>query len=172
MYDSFVKYVVEKHLGDVASVVAVIVTVVGFFITIRNTMKSKTAAEKAKSAVVEMRKDLAKTNTIADISSAITAMEEIKRLHRKEEWELLPERYSSLRKLLICVKGAAAIITEERKSVIQGAIVNFSSMEKQMEKIVAEKAMPKNRARLNETVSSEMDNLQAMLVEIQNEIGR
>lgn len=105
MYREFVTYITTNHLGDVASVLAVVITVVGFFVAIYNVTKSKKAALRAEKAVKQVRADLARMNNVAEIASAITGMEEIKRLHRQEAWDLLLERYSAVRKALIAIRA-------------------------------------------------------------------
>lgn len=85
---------------------------VGFVITIIGVWKSKSAAQHAREAAVGVRADMRRTDTVSELSAAITAMDEIKWLQRKAAWEILPDRYSSLRKALISVRTANASLPD------------------------------------------------------------
>src|SRR5438552_2494956 len=96
-------WISENKLGDVASIMGVVISIVGFWITVRGVRKSKSAAESARQAAEMTRDNIRLLETIVDFSAAIAALEEIKRLHRELPSDLLLERYSSLRKLLVTV---------------------------------------------------------------------
>lgn len=169
IYEDFVAYITTNHLGDVASVVAIFITIVGFVVTVYNIIKSKTAAERAEEAVTQVRGDLVRMSAVADIASTISGMEEIKRLHRQEAWDLLPERYAALRKVLIGIK---VNMSNERKAILQDIIVLFRGIEKEIDLSIRSKRPPKSVPRLNDIVSKKMDVLEELLVEIRDQIGR
>ena len=133
--------------------------IVGFGLTFWGIWRSKTAAEIAEKAAERARDAIIRTDTIALISAAVTAMDEIKRLHRVPAWQILPDRYSQLRKLLISVRGANANLQPDYASVLQGAIQQFSTMEDEVERALTSNRAPPNQARLNRIVSTQGDNL-------------
>lgn len=133
--------------GDRASAIGLIVTVIGFCLTLVGVWRSKSAAEKAKQAVIEVQQDIRRIDTVAELPAAISAMNEIKALQRKAAWEILPDRYSALRKALITVR-----------------------MERNLEPYIdGSKPEPDVVARWNATVSDHIDQLHEMFVKIKIE---
>lgn len=170
--EKFVGFIVKNNWGDVASVIGLIITVISFVVILRNVRRSKTAAEQAKKAVDQVRDDLLKTDTVAEFSSTLSSMDEIKRLHRQDAWKILPDRYSSLRRSLISIKSSNPNMSEEYKIAIQGAIQIFSSIEKQVEQALSQNKTPPDVSKLNSIISRQIDKLQQILVEMKNQIGR
>jgi len=120
--------------GDWASAIGLIMTVIGFCLTLVGVWRSKSAAEKAKQAVIEVQQDIRRIDTVAELSAAISAMNEIKALQRKAAWEILPDRYSALRKALITVRSAnVAALTENQQTRFQQTITLSSSRERNLE---------------------------------------
>jgi hypothetical protein len=64
-----------KHWGDLASVLSL-------FIAAWAAVKAKTAAAQARSAVKQVKERISSLDTVAEISTAITIMQEIMRLQR------------------------------------------------------------------------------------------
>lgn len=81
-----------------------LVTVLGFIVTILTILRAKTAAVSARQAAEATKAQLSRVNTLDEFSSAIAIMDEIKRLHRAGAWELVPDRYSVLRRLLASIQ--------------------------------------------------------------------
>lgn len=100
-------YILEYNMGDWSSVIGLIATLIGFFITIWNVWRTKSAVEKAQGMVEKVRDDMKRIDTISEFSSAINSIEEIKRLQLIKAWAILPDRYGSLIKQLIRVKGTS-----------------------------------------------------------------
>lgn len=159
-------------VGDWASVVGVVIAVIGFIITIWGVWRSKNAAQEAKTAADKVRADMLRANTVGEFASALSEMEEVKTLHRQSLWALLPQHYSALRKSLILIKGSNPDLSDEQRAVLQGAIQYLASIERQVEKSTAGGGQPLNVPKLNALVSSQIDKLHEVLVEIRNRIGR
>lgn len=158
-------------IGDFASIIGVLISLIGFGVTIYNVVRSKTAAEKAEHAAQKTREDINRINVVMEFASAISAMEEIKRLQRREAWELLPERYSSLRTLLISIKTAAAGLTNSQKSSIQSSIQHLTNLESQVEQKLAKGADSLNAPDLNLVLSKQLNKLNELMVIIKTRIG-
>ncbi len=172
MWKEFVNFIVRHDLGDAASVIALLITVISFIVLWVNVLRSKKASEQAKEAVAQVRDDLRKVDTVAEFSTALSAMEEIRRLHRKDAWEILPDRYSSLRKSLISIRSSNPNMLKEHKKVFQSAIQIFSSIEDRVEVALSQKKSPPDAAELNKVISMQIDRLQEILIEMKNQIGR
>src|SRR5271170_5972025 len=106
---------VTKHWGDLASVL-------GFTLTIWFVWRAKTAAEQARDAAEEVRDQISRFDTVAELSAAITIIEEIMRLQRTQAWEIVwdivLDRHSTLRSHL--VRSQAGIESEAQRAHVQG----------------------------------------------------
>ncbi|MEJ2415049.1 MAG: hypothetical protein P8Y22_07280, partial [Sulfurimonas sp.] len=72
-------FIENNHLGDYSSIIGLLITLIGFTFTLYQLYKTKQASEVATEAVKAMRRDLNKVDVIANLSSVLTEMEEIKR---------------------------------------------------------------------------------------------
>src|SRR5438270_6106585 len=112
----------KLNLGDWASIIGVLVALIGFVITIVAAIQAKAAANTAKTEVQRLREVLLRTNTIADLRAAIVALEEIKRHQRQGTWQILPDRYSIVRGMLVAIRAANPRFTDEQKAVLVGVV--------------------------------------------------
>jgi hypothetical protein len=163
-------------LGNILSLAANILALIGIALTYREARKSKTAAQQANDAVRKARDDIRKGNTLAQIAEALTIMEEIKREQRAKVWDLLPERYSTLCGKLSFIQGANLQLTKNNKTILTGAITQFRFTEKQIDTALfsgrhGDTEVPLDVARLNEHLSEQSDKVGRILIEIQTSIG-
>lgn len=167
-----IKILETYHLGDFASIAGLIVTIIGFFITIINVIKSKNAATLAEETVRSVRSDLRLYQTVNGFSSALVTMDEIKRLHRQKEWILLPERYNNLRKSLISIRCENPVLSENDQKEIQAAITQFSGLEKLIdEHLSSDKTASIDIPKINSRVSKQIDRIQELLIKLNNKVG-
>jgi hypothetical protein len=141
-------------------------------VTIFNVLRSKSAARQAGQTALKIREDIKRMDTIAEISAAMVAIDEIKRLQRQEAWKILPDRYSALRRLLISIKNSNLDLPDKYKRGLQNTIQHTKDIEEQIDEKINENQKPSNTARLNAIISSQADTLQEILAEIKNKIGR
>ena len=172
MLEQITQYIVDNNLGDWASVLGVFIAVIGFFITIYKVLRLKSAAVIVQNAVEKVREDVLRVETVAEFSAALSVMDEIKRLHRQQAWQILPDRYSHLRKSLITIKTSYSELEEDQKIALQSAISIFSGIEKQVEDALAKNLNSLDVPKLNRLISKQIDSLQEVLIEIQDKIGR
>lgn len=151
------------ELSDWISIAGILVTIVGFAITVFGVWKAKTAATSAREAAERVQASVIREAVIVSFSSALTAMEEIKRLHRVEAWALMPERYSSLRKHMILIISTHKNLSEEHKASIQTAITQFRELERKVESSLAENRADLNSAKMNKIVTAQLDKLDELL---------
>jgi|ERR1039457_5090261 hypothetical protein len=144
-----------------------IATVLGFVVTIWTLVRTKTAAVAARQAAEATKAQLSRVDTMTEFSSAIAIMDEIKRLHRVRAWELLPDRYSILRRLLASIQTLNPDLTDDHRSILGGAIVQFRTMEHQVETArAANRHAELDLARLNRTVAKQLDELDKVMLSI------
>ena len=164
--------VVERyHLGDIASVLGLLITIGGFTLALWRIRKSQSASEQALEAAEGVREQILQMNAIQGVNVAIRTLEDIRRLHRLKAWPVLPDRYTSLKQELISIRGRTPSLTESQRSEIQGAIQQLSTIERQVESTMAGADEP-DIDRINDIISRQIDRLAQVLVELQNEIER
>ena len=155
-----------SSVADVATLVGLAITFVGFIVTIWNVVKSRSAAERAQQAAENARSSLLKVDSIAGLSGALGGFDDLKRLHRSGTWEGMPERYATQRRILIAIRTGNPRLTDAQKAILQSAIQQLSGMEKQIEEHLANPTDPPDAARLNGIVSRQCDNLTQLLTEL------
>ena len=160
-----INYADVVNVGSWASIISLVISLIAFGIIIYN-------VRKARSISVEVRNDLVRTDTVLQFSSAISLMEEIKILQRKAAWEILPDRYASLRKTLISIRQSNPDMSNEHSRRVQSAITSLSNIEHEIEICIFRGTSPTDVPRLNRTISTQIDRLQPILIEISSKIGR
>jgi len=163
---------IKDHWGDLASVAGALISIVGFIVTIIAVLFSRSAAQRAEAAAREVKAEIVRSDTIMELSAVITIMEEIKRLHRVNAWAILPDRYSSVKRLLISIRASSPSIPTEHRESLLAAVQHFSTMEKQVERFLASPiGTAPNQAKLNEVVSLQLDRVNDTLGAIRQQIG-
>lgn len=159
------QWIAENHIGDLASVAGVVISIVGFLATVWNVRRSKSAAERAEAAAIEARTAMRGYQTVSDLSTAIAIMEEVRRLHRIGQIDLILDRYGTLRKALVGVRQLAPFLSEAMDREIQIAITTLASMEDVLERASSEGSSP-DFPELNWLLARDIDRLQAVLIEM------
>lgn len=157
--------------SDWISIAGLMVSLLGFTITIFGVRKTKNAALKAQEAVDEVKRSLNRDAVIESFSSAVLAMDEIKRLHRANAWHSMPDLYSSLRKHMTLITVAHDGLTDEQKNLLQGAIAQFRELERKVELYLTGKTAELNSAKFNNIVSDQLDKLDLILNFIKTDRG-
>lgn len=146
--------------GNIASVVGVLLTIVGFSVTIYNVLRSKSIAEAT-------RDSISFYDAIADLAAASSIMDEIKRLQRHGIWAVVPDRYSELRRRLIAIKASHADLSEAQRQTLEATVQKFADLERRVERAISVNATPANPAKLNDIVSGQIDEVQTVLLSLQ-----
>lgn len=155
--------------GDLASVSGVLLALIGFAATLWGVLKAKSAAESASAAAQSTRTTLLLIDTVADLSSALAMMEEVKRLHRAAAWAVLPDRYSALRRQLIRIRSSNHLVQPEHHGILQTAIAQLLSVEQKVDVALARGTPPPSTAKLNQVVSTQIDSVESVLRTLQRQ---
>jgi len=153
-----------QRIGDLSGVAGILISVVGFAVTLWGVFKSKRAAQAAEEAARSTRDRMRLLDTAVDFSTAIATLEEIKRLHRTGQWSLLPDRYAELRKRLVIVRSTNPNLPDAHRAVLQSAITNLSELETLVEH--SSKPTALKPAKFNAILSRDADDLVAILAEL------
>ena len=171
MWEWVVKSWAEQKWGDLASLAGLLVSLVGFFFTLRGVWRAGSAAEAARDAASQTREAIVRSDMIADVSAVIAMMNEVKRFHREDNWSGSLERYTEIRQKIISIHGTGSNLIEEHKTFLMSASQKFRDMETQVDKVVAKKKEPHDAPRLNEIVSEQVDHLNEILVALKRNQG-
>jgi hypothetical protein len=148
------------HWGDVASLA-------GLALTIWAVFKTKKAAEQARDAAQQVKDRIASLDTLADVSAAITIMDEIKRLQRLGAWQIVLDRYSILRRHLIRVEQLNPALGEIQRRQIARAIGQFRIIETKVEEAMsAPENGPADAVAFNRIVSAQIDAIERIMTAI------
>lgn len=166
MWEAFLNYVEANKLGDLASLFGLVITLIGFAVTIWKVLKIKKTSEKAQEIVEKIREDVIQINFVSELTKAISEMDEIKRLHRENAWVVLPDRYSSLMKTLISVENSKNDFNSDEKVIFRRAILMVRDLEQKIEKHLDGTKEISEISSLNRSISNELDSLQKVLVKL------
>lgn len=167
MWAGILLWLKDNQIGDLTGVVGIVISIVGFVVTITGVIKSTSAAERAEVAAKSASESIRLFDTVVDFTAAISILEEIKRAHRSEQWMLLPDRYSAIRKLLISLRAANNDMSDNQILSLQSALTNLVSIERTVEKALKKKDISVlNPTRFNQIISDDIDKLFTALSEL------
>jgi hypothetical protein len=169
--DEMVGWLEQTRAGDIASIAGLLIAVIGFAITIWNVRASRAASLRAAQAAEQARRAIRFFDVVAEMSAAIAAMEEIRRLHRDAAWSILPDRYNALRKSLITIRGSSPELTGGQQARIQAAIKYLADLERWVEYSLEQEQAPNRIASWNERVSDHIMELHSLLLELKDQAG-
>jgi hypothetical protein len=129
LWGTLLEWIGSNRIGDLASILGIIIALVGFAVTVTNVIKSKNAARRAEEAARTVRETIRLLDTVIDFSTAISLLEEIKRLHRTRQWALVPDRCATIRKLLVTLRASYDGLSDHQQTTIQSAIANLVALQ-------------------------------------------
>jgi hypothetical protein len=158
LWGRIIAWISEHHVGDLASIAGVIISLVGFFLTV-------VAATRAKQAAQRALENIRALDTVIDFTTAITLLEEIKTLHRSGQVLLIPDRCAAARKLLIALRSSNYDLSATHRTAIQAAIVHLKDVESAVEKAATSPGSGRS-VKLTSLMSQHIDDLLGVLAEI------
>ncbi len=156
----------EDNWGSLASVVGVLVSLLGFWIAIVQIRRSRSAATAAKEAAEEAREALARDLTVADLVRADEQIQSLKEFHRMREWRRALDRYPDVRRLLAEIGGRHQNLNDTHRESLQNAISQLRSMERVAEAALINDESP-DMADFNETLTGVQSMLDEIAVQLQ-----
>ena len=134
-------------------------------------VRTRKAAEASRKAAADLTQKFANYDAAAACSAAVAIIQEIRNYQRNDLWDLLPDRYSRLRNLIIQIRGANPNLDSESKKELQSVlsqIVNLSEIAEKAQHKPLSKAMI---VRLNTTISKQADRVSEVLVQLRAQLG-
>lgn len=167
--DVLIQWMEANMVGAFSSFLGLIVTTIGFSITIISVLNSKSAAQRAESAAKEALEGVRYFDTIEAISKSITVLEEIQRLNRTDEWKILLDRHTTFRNMITAIKSGNVTLNDEQKSILQSSLQHSSNISHKIEGHLEKNQTPSGIARMNKILSEQTEKLGSLLVEIRNQ---
>lgn len=168
MWSDFLAWVDHHRIGAPASLGGVAISLGGFAATIFNVARSRTAAQQAKDAAEAAREGIRLHNVVADLSAAVQTMEEIQRLHRLNQWQLLPDRYSLLRRQLVAVESTSTHLSQEQRRSLQTARADVADICQQIEWVLDSGEQGGDVSEMNARLSARTDELYRILISLRS----
>ena len=148
-----------KFWAELSGLLGIVISLIGFIITICGIKKVRS----------ELKRGINKVNIIADLSAALSKMDEIVRLQDAGQWVLLSERYTELKRLLLSIGSSDIEFIEEHKTFIQGATVQCKTSLSTIKRALQKGSTP-DPVRLNTVISDQSDQIHQILVAVKREI--
>jgi hypothetical protein len=117
----------KEHYGDIASVVALLITLVGFYFTIRNTKRAKEAAEDARRAARETMARIGSQLLSNEIAASLQLVREVDAACRERSWNIAAYRCDEVRTRLARLLENPGLRSEELER-INAAIADFGTI--------------------------------------------
>jgi hypothetical protein len=151
------------------SLLGLVVSVVGFILTVAQVRQAKTAAEAAAHAARKARAAILKSDLLVNCSTVLSVFEELKRLHRGSAWPIALDRYSALHQILMGLKADPGVLTEEQRTLLAGVTEQVVAMERKIEKCLAT-GKPPSSVRLNQIVVDQMQHVFAIQTSVKSQL--
>lgn len=107
----------KNHYGDIASVVGLVVSMLGFSFTLWQVRKSRTAAERAQMIAHEAIDRVSSRLLFTQIATAVRLVQEVRSFCRASDWPRAVDRCEQLGIVLAGVVDDAKLKGEERAAV-------------------------------------------------------
>ena len=143
-------------LGNFASVAGLLVSLVGFYLTIKNVTTAKRAARSAELAANSAKQSILRSGAIAKFSGAIGLMEDIKRLQRKKDWSTVLDRCAELRRVLVELQNEATELAESERAILGGVMSQIDLIEARVEKAFADEKAAPNVVKISTILSEQI----------------
>ena len=120
------------NVGNVASVLGLVITILGVIISylaFRRAGKARDAAAAAEIASKETRAAMTRSLTTVDLERAIALVQRLKELHRANQWVTSLEHYQPLRVMLSEIRSRHPALTPELQRMLETAILDVTEME-------------------------------------------
>ena len=153
--------------GDAATVIGIIVSLVGLAWAIKEARGARSASEAAEAAASEVREQIARYLQAVDLERAIGLIERIKTLHDNGQWEASREHYQTLRAMLSDVIARSPEAQSDVHDKLATARIIIGDMDNFVRRHVGRDIEESDRALWNEKLNA----IQSDLEELASNVG-
>lgn len=157
-----------EHWGDLASILGLMVGVIGFSYTVGQVRQAKTAAEQTREAVGRLRALIRHVDSVAELAAALVELDGIYSHVHAGRWKEVRSQCGPLRQKLHVIKTETPDLTEEDELAFQRVIRLFRNLEQAISE--AGDSVP-SRDALRGLVSEDIDGLHAILARLKKKTG-
>lgn len=158
-------------IGEALSVADILLTLIGFTITVIAALRAKKAAELARLAAETAKLHVFRLDLVAEVAAVIQLLDELKRLHRAKALDLLPDRYTSVRAKVVSIKESDVVTLENDQRSLQDVVTRIAAIQKALDRnqLVLDDA--KQLAKFNESISLCSDSMLAFKERLRNSMA-
>ena len=150
--------------GNAASIGGLLLSMIGFALTIYSVHRSKSAAIAAKEAAIDAKEAALTFDSIAALSRIIETLENTKEMNRSGNWGLAVGRFAESRRALISVRQSTQRANSNQRIMMQAGIAALAEIEREIERnLHGDKKI--NTPKINKLISDTCDDLQTLLTE-------
>lgn len=160
---------VAAELAMPYALASLMLTTLGFIITIWALYKSYNASVEAKNAALNAKSEMRRVDALAEFNSIIGDYGNISKAIRDGDLEILEQRYAALRGKLRYVTGLAQALSDAQLQVIHMASEDFRRAELSVQKTVRRKTKL-NYDRLHKELAEHFGQLEEIYGSLQNGI--
>ena len=144
-------------------------SVAAFAVAVWQIRKTQTAAESAAQAAKEARDVVQRVTSVSDLSQIIGHLDQLKELHRNQEWKRATDRYSSIIRLLTesISRIPSTHKSEDNLKAFKRAIMQLRAMTKEVD-IATEQGSELSGAKFNNVIDDFEQPLLENLVALEN----
>ena len=153
--------------GDAATVIGIIISLVGLGWAIKEAHGAKSASQAAQVAAYETRDQIAHHLQAVDLQRAIGLIERIKTLHDSESWEAARQHYQTLREMLSYVIVRCPVDKSEVREKLATARTIVTGMENLVRGRSSNGISEREQSRLNRR----LNDIQSDLEELASNMG-
>jgi len=150
----FFKFLRDWQIGDLTGLIGL----GGLGLTLWQVWQAKSAAQAAKLAAEGARDRVLSIETIVEFSEVVAMFEELRKLHRAPNSELLMDKYSSVRIKLVSLRSGRVELNNQQDTALQAAITTISQLQDLVEKAGAQTPQM-NVQKINRLLANDIDNL-------------
>lgn len=153
--------------------IGAIASVFGAFLTVKYSLRAADAAVAASQAAAETRKQVKSINLLADLSSALALVGDLRRRIDADSWEMVSERSQQIR-LLISPLGRLVqeVCGESFGDTVGRIIVQMKVLGETSEKVRAEKIKEPSKAKLHSMLADQSEELVLVIAEVKERMGQ
>lgn len=128
--EAFFEFLRVWQIGDLTGILGT----VGLGITFWQAWKARSAAEAAKIAAEGAQSRILTLETVVDLSSVVSLLDDVMRLHRQPSKDMLLDRYASIRKVITSVRSGRIALSDEHDIALQSTMTYVAQLQDLVEK--------------------------------------
>ena len=157
----------QNHWGGLASVLGLLISLIGLAWAILEARGAKSAARAANRATLETRERIGRHLVIVDLERSVALIQRLKLLHDTGRWEGALEQYQALREMLSSIVVRYPEPEPDRRQRLILARNQVTVMEEQVRSLQIEGSSSQTQTRLN----LQPNQIQSDLEDLANAIG-